>query len=441
MKRLAIVAVVALGLLLSLSSAEAQSEPTCAFNGLEHTVTVTVDGDPATLSTSSRAIRLNGVQCGTATVDNTDSIVVNGGALADTVTVSGSYKPGFTAETDGSSEIEFTFSLAGGLDTFKLNGTSQSDVIPFTQGGIDIGNDGDQDVTTASGVEIIRVYGKNGNDTIDATDYPWTGVHLYGGNGDDTLIGTGLSDSLYGNAGADALQGGVGNDQLYGGSEDDLTFGEDGDDTMWADATADGADEYYGGAGADTLTYQKRTGALTVTIGNGLADDGEAGELDLVDFDVENVTGGAGSDTLSGTTASNVLTGGAGDDTIDGLGGDDTVSGGDGIDTLTGGSGNDSLTGGAGDDDLNSGTGNDTVFGDADNDIIRGTAGDDELHGGPGNDTLYGGDGTDVFYADAGIDVIYASDGIPENVACGAGVDTVYTGGDGGVLDACEDVH
>jgi Ca2+-binding RTX toxin-like protein len=432
--------VAGMGPALALSSAHAQSAPTCSFDAGTATLTVTVDGQAATLSVAARAIRLNGTQCGTATVDNTDAIQVNGGNRADVVTVSGSYKPGLTPEADGSSEIELTFALGAGRDTFKLNGTSKDDILTFGQGGIDIGNDGDQDVTTNT-VEVLRVYGKNGSDTIDASAYVWTPVYLYGGNGDDTLIGSPQSDFLYGNAGADLLQGGDGIDRLWGGSENDVVFGDDGDDTLWAEATADGADELYGGNGSDTVTYENRSNPISVAIGNGLADDGESGEFDIIDFDVENVTGGSGNDSLVGTTVANVFSGGAGNDTINGADGDDTLGGDDGIDTLSGGNGNDTIGGGAGDDDINGGAGNDTINGNEDNDIIRGSAGDDVLWGDTGNDSLYGAGGTDVFHGNAGDDTFYTGDGISEGVDCGDGVDTVFTGGDGGSFLDCEDVN
>ena len=441
MKRVAVVILAGLGLAaLSSSAAHAQSAPTCSFDAGTATVTVTVDGQAATLSVAARAIQLNGTACGSATVDNTDAIAVNGGTRADVVTVSGSYKPGLTPEADGSSEIEFTFALGADRDTFKLNGTNKDDFLTFGQGGIDIGNDGDQDITTNT-VEVVRVFGKNGNDTIDASAYVWGAVYLYGGNGDDTLIGSPLNDFLLGNAGADLLQGGDGIDRLWGGSENDVVFGDAGDDTLTAEATVDGADEYYGGDGIDTVTYEDRTNAINVTIGNGLTDDGESGELDIIDFDVENVTTGGGNDTLTGTVLNNVLTGGAGDDTISGGGGDDTLSGDDGIDTITGGVGNDILSGGAGADDLNGGSGTDTVNGDEGDDLIHGSTGDDLLHGGGGNDKIYGNDGADIFWGEDGDDIFYTADGIGESVNCGNGTDTVFTGGDGGGFAFCEEIH
>lgn len=56
---------------------------------------------------------------------------------------------------------------------------------------------------------------------------------------------------------------------------------------------------------------------------------------------VENASGGAGNDRLTGNGAANKLSGNAGNDSIDAGGGNDVISGGSGTDTLTGGAGND----------------------------------------------------------------------------------------------------
>jgi hypothetical protein len=85
---------------------------------------------------------------------------------------------------------------------------------------------------------------------------------------------------------------------------------------------------------------------------DGVGDDGEAGENDLVETDVEGVTGGAGNDVLTGGPGTNVLAGGPGDDVLDGVWGDDDLDGGAGNDDLTGGSGLDVLRGGAGADQI-----------------------------------------------------------------------------------------
>jgi Ca2+-binding RTX toxin-like protein len=87
---------------------------------------------------------------------------------------------------------------------------------------------------------------------------------------------------------------------------------------------------------------------------------------------IENILGGLGNDTLTGSAAANTLDGGAGNDTL---------SGGAGADALVGGTGNDLIIGG---------TGNDALSGGADDDIFSYTIGDgiDTIDGGIGNDTL-----------------------------------------------------
>jgi len=428
LKRIVLVGAVGGALILATSSAHAQGSPaTCSFNGSNATLTVTVDGSAA-LSVASRAIRLDGTQCGAATVDNTNTIVVNGGGLADTVSLSGRFVPGLTTETEGTSEIEFTFSLGAGKDTVKVNGTRNADVLMFGQGGLDIGNDGDQDMTMNT-VETIRIYGKDGDDTIDASAYGWGGVLLFGGNDDDTLIGTAANDSLYGDAGIDVLHGGPGNDKLWGGINNDLYFGELGDDTMWAESTGDGDDEFYGGDGFDWVTYQNRTtSGVTVTIGNGAADDGGIGENDNIDLDVENVKGSAVDDNLTGSPSINWLYGGAGNDVIDGGGGDDYLFGDVGNDTLIGGAGNDTLDGFGGVDDLSGGGGDDDLLGGDGNDTLNGQGGDDFLEGEANDDTLTGGTGVDGFFGGTGDDTMHNADPNTETVDCGDGVDSYELG-------------
>jgi VCBS repeat-containing protein len=81
-----------------------------------------------------------------------------------------------------------------------------------------------------------------------------------GGNGNDTLTGTGGADLLFGQNGNDTLSGLGGNDLLCGGSGDDRLAGGDGDDTLAGGLGNDrltggaGADRFSGGLGTDTAT-------------------------------------------------------------------------------------------------------------------------------------------------------------------------------------------
>ena len=57
------------------------------------------------------------------------------------------------------------------------------------------------------------------------------------------------------------------------------------------------------------MTYVGRTTSVAVTL-DGVFNDGEPGEGDNVATDVEDAVGGAGDDTMTGSTADNDLLGG-----------------------------------------------------------------------------------------------------------------------------------
>ncbi|HEU5061303.1 MAG TPA: calcium-binding protein [Kofleriaceae bacterium] len=373
---------------LSPGRAEAQTAATCSFS--EGTLTVALDGVPATLRrTIAGQIRLDNVSCAGATTYTTDFIQVNGSSFDDRLVIVGhsSFYPGLTREQGFASEIEIAVSLGAGSDTVTIYGYDSSEAIVLTSGGVDAHNDGDEDITIA-GVERIKFHALAGNDTLVGYEYAGGGtLYFHGGEGDDQVeSGTAGSDYLFGDEGNDDLRGGDGNDRLYGGPGHDYYWGGQGDDIFYADPIADGNDRFYGGDGIDTLSYADRTAGVTVTLGNGLSDDGEPGaESDFTDPTVENVIGGSGKDVLIGSGAGNTLTGNAG------------------ADDLFGGAGADTLLGGGG------------------RDLLVGDAGDDTLSGGAGDDDLDGGADTDLFFGGAGDDVFINDDGVAETVDCGEG--------------------
>src|SRR6188508_902247 len=153
-------------ILLAAGTAQAQTAPSCSFDPDTATLTVTVNGIAASINrTGPGQIRVGTTVCTGATVTTTDTILVNGGDLIDPVTVSGSFAPGLTAEGDGNSEIEIVHSLGGGEDTFRYNATDNPETLTLTAGGMDIGNDLDEDITTA-GIELVRIYSLGGDDIV-----------------------------------------------------------------------------------------------------------------------------------------------------------------------------------------------------------------------------------------------------------------------------------
>lgn len=151
------------------------------------------------------------------------------------------------------------------------------------------------------------------------------------------------------------------------------------------------------------------------TLNGGAGDDSIAGTSDN-DFysgsgGNDTFTGGAGNDTLVGNADHDSLSGDGGDDSLVGGTGDDTLRGGEGRDTLIGEEGHDSIEGGDGRDTLGGGDDADTIDGGADDDLIYGDGGEDSLSGGSGNDTIYGGDDADTIDGGAGDDALYGGNG------------------------------
>jgi glucose/arabinose dehydrogenase/PKD repeat protein len=168
---------------------------------------------------------------------------------------------------------------------------------------------------------------------LPATGGPTAGDDVIVGTaGSDTIDGGGGNDTICGGRGSDTLRGGAGNDALYGEAGSDSLAGGDGNDTLDGGSAADALS---GGLGRDTATYASRTAAVTVDI-DGVSDDGSsadgpAGARDNVMGNVENLTGGAGADTLIGGGAANKLTGGLGADILRGLDGNDNLLANDGV--------------------------------------------------------------------------------------------------------------
>ncbi|MET3431692.1 Ca2+-binding RTX toxin-like protein, partial [Herbaspirillum seropedicae] len=143
---------------------------------------------------------------------------------------------------------------------------------------------------------------------------------IYGGDGNDDLVGgTYLplaagqteNDVLYGGAGRDTLSGEIGNDLLDGGTGDDRMYGGMGDDTYVVDSDADQVFEN-ADAGRDTVLA-----GLSYTLGENVED------LRLLEGGSYNGTGNFLDNRLIGNSQDNIL---------DGLAGADTMIGGQGND-------------------------------------------------------------------------------------------------------------
>ena len=258
-----------------------------------------------------------------------------------------------------------------------------------------------------------------------------------------TVNGTKLNDSLSAAQNGQSLYGLAGNDLLDGGAYTRLgLYGGDGNDTLIGHAS----DTLDGGAGVDTVRFDASVSGLSDKM--------------LLNVEVIEITNaGAGSYDFSSQTEALTITGTGYADTITGGAGNDVITGGDGADSLMGGAGNDSLYVDGGDALIDGGSGTDTAyfsanvasgaltdleFKNVENVVIvdgsgsgvllnlslqteslqiTGAAGGDTIMGGFRADTITGGGGADVLYGNDGADLIVA-DG-SDTVDGGAGTDTV----------------
>ncbi|MFG1445481.1 calcium-binding protein, partial [Xanthobacter agilis] len=152
-----------------------------------------------------------------------------------------------------------------------------------------------------------------------------------------------------------------------------------------------------GGAGNDTLRGNAAANVLDGSDGNDRLIGGAGNDIYVVgatgDVVVENA--GEGEDLVITTLSQYQLTANAenliysGSDTFSGRGNSlaNIIRGGDGANTLTGEGGNDNLVGG---------TGNDTLYGGSGNDRLIGEAGADRMEGGLGNDDYTVDSGSDA---------------------------------------------
>jgi Ca2+-binding RTX toxin-like protein len=439
-----------LGLLGVVAAAPAAHAATCVRNGglgtavltfvaADGTVTLAQDGTTLTFAVGAGAAQ----PCTGVTLANIpNGVTVNGSAAADTLVLDVTAGP-----IVDSAGVQFPIDvdLVAASDTISVRLPDDDSTVTGGTLGVDLDGDASPDLTFTN-TERLTVTGGAGADDLE-----------FGGDG--LLLGTALNIPV-------TLSGGDGDDTLRGGAA---------------------GDSFAGGAGEDVVTYDDRSAAVSAGL-NGAADDGASGEGDLIGTDVEDLTGGAGNDTLTGDLRGNVLAGGAGNDVVTGGRGDDTLTGGPGNDTVSAGAGDDTLdeaapadgtdvlaggdgsdtvdysgrtagvtvtldgkntsgqagegdtvgadvegaTGGGGADTLVGASADDTFDGGAGADVISGGAGADTLTGGIGNDNLNGGPGDDTIDPGAGDDNVTGGLGDDEIDQPGAplGLDDVADGSD-----------
>lgn len=326
--------------------------------------------------------------------------------------------------------------LLGGAGSDHLKGEDGNDIL--IAGETSLQADQIKNLSINSSINVSEFETSDGGENV-----------LYGGSGNDILIGDKGNDTLYGDIGDDIIYGGKGSDTINGDEGEDILVG------------GEGSDEIVGGRDNDILI----AGETTLSA-NAIKNMVTSGTIDLSEFEttkMENNTlsGGSGNDVLIGDigndeiygeTGNDIIFGGKGNDFLDGGYGNDIIVSGEGVDKARGGNGEDILIAGNtnlsvtairnlanqkdrinvnqfesqnGDDTtLQGDSGNDLLIGDKGNDTLKGGSNDDYIYGGKGDDVLLGGTGTNYLYGGKGNDEYHLTAGskniIQDTDNCGA---------------------
>ena len=366
------------------------------------------------------------------TSNQADILSISGSSIDLTAVTSQAFGAGdvLTLNGTGGADIIRTFTTvvnSNELMTSILNGFGGDDQLiaspnqSFNNGVIDTLNGGDGNDLLIGGANADILNGGADNDTASYINSlgsvivnMQTGVHVGQAFGDqlnsiENLQGSNFGDTLTGDSLANVLRGEAGNDTLSGGA---------------------GADVLNGGADIDTVSYANASGAVSVFLTGGFANEG-GGVFDTL-IGIENAIGSNFDDTFEGTAAANIIDGSGGIDTLFYLAsvGGVTVN----LASNTGAGGD-----AAGDTYLSienvigSDTGNDVLTGTNINNFFNGNGGNDTLDGQGGGDSLFGGDGDDLIRPGAGFDFVVGGNNNDtadySTSAVGVGVHLFFGGG------------
>jgi len=300
--------------------------------------------------------------------------------------------------------------------------TADGRTLDFTNVENLIGGSQDDSFVFANNASMPGIFnsiaGKSGSDTLDYSAFSApVEVYLQGGSATGVTGGVSSIENVVGSIHAtNTIHGDSGDNILVSGTNDDILIGYGGSDTYVFDTDnplglgTDTVDEQTdGGGGTDTLDFSSTSSAfnIVVDLSNNIGATQTVNQnLSLIILgDVEDVNGGSGNDTLTGTDDANVITGGPGDDILNGKAGDDTYLFADdwGTDTLNDDGGAEVL-------DFSAVTTNLTF----DFDTTAVSINDDTntaTHFGIAFETFIGGSGNDLFNIEDGVSVAGYLDG------------------------------
>ncbi|WP_333496307.1 Ig-like domain-containing protein, partial [Kluyvera sp. CHPC 1.251] len=176
------------------------------------------------------------------------------------------------SQVDGGRDVLF-----GGVGNDILYGGGGDDILVGGSGDDVLFGGKGNDILIGDGFDSMSEMASHMNMTVDQLTFDKVVDYVTQNSEELGAMGSG-NDVLYGGEGNDILVGGGGNDMLYGGEGDDILYGGTGNDTLIG---GKGDDTLYGGSGSDTFTWLKGDDGHDV-IKDFRADEGD--RIDLSDL-------------------------------------------------------------------------------------------------------------------------------------------------------------
>lgn len=293
---------------------------------------------------------------------------------------------------------------------------------------------GTSEIDTLSSIE--RTYLNDEGSTVDihvdASAFSGT-AYLYGGSGNDVLLGSAGGGLLDGKAGNDTLDAShaTGAVSLYGAGGDDWIKSGSGGSSI---NPGTGNDTVIGGNGTDSISYSLDAD-MTLTDAAFTASTGEADTLTSIEQ--AYLSGGSGDNHIDASAFS-------GSAVLYGNNGNDTLIGGVNVSAMYGGGGSDVLDATAATNFVSL-YGNDSYYYDDDfaDDVMKVGSGGSHMRGGTGNDTYIGGAGSDGILIGTEISVVLTDTGLQYSNGANtvlSSIETaeirIWSSGDGRSIDA-----
>jgi Ca2+-binding RTX toxin-like protein len=326
-------------------------------------------------------VAFNALANGSLTLNDYTTCLFDGGPGTDYLVVSGPVV--FYGEIKSIEGIDLDPSWSGSYSSSKLQVNadfiSQMPVNTYFRGSGDIDflmNKTLVAFRTPGGYTIDYIASKSIN-TFDGSHYVFeagSSIHIEidGTEGSDTITGTSNGDYIDGGPGvpgdgANSLFGGGGDDTIVGGDGGNTLFGGDGNDFIHGGF---GFNRVNGNVGDDTIIGVSTSGDwLSGGQGNDMINVSNPGTYIFVN----------GVQKPATSTGNNIINGNLGNDTIFGGAGADSLRGGQGDDVIHAGSGSDWITGDLGSNTIYGGQGPDTFWVSAGHDIVNGWHAGDQV--------------------------------------------------------------